>query len=272
MTEKNSEHKISETEPKIGLVLSGGGIRGVAHIGAIRALQEDGIFPTHISGTSAGAIVGLLYAAGASWSEILDFFKTIPIIHTQKYALRKPGFIDTEKFYSDFKKMLPEDNFKALIKPFFVTAVNLIKGTLKIFDTGEVIRPVLASASFPGIFTPTKIGKSYYVDGGVLKNFPVEPLKGIYDNIIGIHVNPLRTIKPADLKHSYNILERAYKIKMAADSIEKIVYCDLVIKPEKLNTYSMFNMKSIDAIFDLGYTSTKEALRGGILMDKAFYI
>ncbi|WP_340158916.1 patatin-like phospholipase family protein, partial [uncultured Maribacter sp.] len=73
-----------------GLVLSGGGIRGVAHIGTIKALEEHNIFPTHISGTSAGAIVGALYAGGIQWQEILDFFKAIPIFHINRFARRKP--------------------------------------------------------------------------------------------------------------------------------------------------------------------------------------
>ena len=251
----------------IGLVLSGGGIRGVAHIGAIKALEENGIFATHIAGTSAGAIVGALYAGGIGWAEMLDFFKTVPVFHTRKYARKKPGFIDTEKFYTDFKELLPEDDFKALKKSLYVTATDVIKGTLKIFESGEVIGPVLASASFPGVFTPTKIGGSYYVDGGVLNNFPVEPLQPYCDNIIGIYVNPLNTIRPADLKHSYNVVERAYKIKMAADSIQKFSDCDFVIRPNDLNKYGTFNMYGIDNIFDIGYSGTKNILkeRGGLI-------
>ena len=87
----------------IGLVLSGGGMRGVAHIGAIKALEEHGIFPNHIAGSSVGAIVGALYAYGHSWDKILEFFKNIQILDLKKYALNKPGFIDAEKFYSNFK-------------------------------------------------------------------------------------------------------------------------------------------------------------------------
>ena len=78
-----------------GLVLSGGGARGAAHIGAIKALEEFGISPTHVSGTSAGAIVGALYAAGVNWPEILNFFKTISIFQTTRYARNKPGFINS---------------------------------------------------------------------------------------------------------------------------------------------------------------------------------
>ena len=243
-----------------GLVLSGGGIRGVAHIGVIKALEEHNIFPTHISGTSAGAIVGSLYAGGVSWSEILNFFKVIPIFHTRKYARGKPGFIDTEKFYDEFKQYLPDDNFSALKKTLFITATNIIKGKLKIFHEGELIRPVLASASFPGVFSPVNINGSFYIDGGVLNNFPVEPLKMYCDEIIGSYVNPLKRIKVADLKHSYNVVERAYKMKSANESLSKFADCDIVIYPEELSNYGTFDMSAIDTIFDIGYTNTKKVL------------
>ncbi len=244
----------------IGLVLSGGGVRGVAHIGAIKALEEYGICPTHISGTSAGAIVGVLYAGGFDWSEILNFFKTIPIFHTNRYARRKPGFIDTEKFYNNFKKYFPEDDFKILKKSLFVTATNVEDGRLKIFHKGELIKPVLASASFPGVFTPVNINGSFYIDGGTLNNFPVEPLKDNCDKIIGVYVNPLKNIKIEDLKHSYNVISRAYMIKSASESLLKFSDCDLVISPEELMNYGTFDMHNIDIIFDLGYTATKKII------------
>lgn len=244
----------------IGLVLSGGGARGAAHIGVIKALEEHNIFPTHIAGTSAGAIVGALYANGIGWKDILNFFKTIPIFRPNKYARSKLGFINTETFYDNLKHYFPEDNFNALKKPLFVTASNVVDGTLKIFSKGQLIKPVLASASFPGVFTPTEINGSYYIDGGTLNNFPVEPLKKTCDKIIGVYVNPLKKIGIKDLKHSYSVLERAYRIKSAFESTSKFSDCDLVISPEALINYGTFDMNKIEAIFNLGYTTTKEIL------------
>ena len=244
----------------IGLVLSGGGVRGVAHIGAIKALEEAGIYPTHISGTSAGAIVGSLYAAGLDWEEMLHFFKTVPIFKTSKLTFKKPGFIDTEKLADEFKSFFPIDDFNSLQKRLFVAATNIETGTLKVFSAGELIKPILASASFPGVFTPVTIEKSHYIDGGVLNNFPTEPLKGICSSIFGVYVNPLKPIKVKSLRHSYSVLERAYKIMAESHSISKFSDCNLVISPEELINFGTFNMKSMDAIFNLGYTSTKEEL------------
>ncbi|KGL64292.1 patatin-like phospholipase family protein [Polaribacter sp. Hel1_85] len=244
----------------IGLVFSGGGARGAAHIGVIKALEEFGVAPTHISGTSAGAIVGALYAAGVNWSEILNFFKTISIFQTNRYARNKPGFINSENFYDDLKTYFPEDNFDVLKKPLFITAANVIDGTLKIFSKGQLIKPIIASASFPGVFTPTEINGKFYIDGGTLNNFPVEPLKNNCDKIIGVYVNPLKKISIKDLKHSYTVVERAYKIKVASESMLKFPDCDLIIYPEELINYGTFDMNSIEAIFNLGYKTTKKIL------------
>lgn len=245
----------------IGLVLSGGGVRGIAHIGAIKALEEYNIKITHIAGTSAGAIVGALYAAENSWEEMLNFFKEVEIFTINKYAINKPGFIDTEKFYESFKPYFPKDNFENLKLKLYITATNLLNGELKVFNKGELIRPILASAAFPGIFTPIKIDNVYYIDGGTLNNFPVNLITEYCNHIIGVYVTPFEAIKKEDLKHSYSILERAFRIKNSSDSRLKFNDCDLLIRPNELSSYGTFYFKNVDEIFNLGYQSAKEALK-----------
>jgi len=244
-----------------GLVLSGGGARGIAHIGAIKALEEHGIYPSHIAGTSAGAIVGALYAGGCSWQEILDFFKTVEIFAINKYARKKPGFVDTAKFYDLLKKYLPSDSFEDLKKPLYVTATNLLDGTLEVFHRGELIKPLLASASVPGIFAPVQIESGYFIDGGTLNNFPVDLIKMHCDTIVGIYVNPFEKVGIEDLKHSYNVMERAYHIMVAKDTFSKFEACDVLIRPERMGEFGMFSLKNVDTIFNLGYEAAKKVLR-----------
>ena len=244
----------------LGLVLSGGGMRGAAHIGAIKALEEHNLYPTHIAGTSAGAIVGALYAYGYIWEDILRFFKSIQILDIKKYALNKPGFIDAEKFYPQFKNYIKNDDFSFLKKDLSITATNILNGNLEIFDKGELIKPILASAAIPGIFAPVKINDSYYIDGGSLNNFPVELLKITCDKIIGVYVNGFNTISINDLKHSHNVIERAFKLKSVKDDQEKFNDCDLVISTTELNNYGTFEKKYLEDIFKIGYEATKKAL------------
>lgn len=253
---------------RIGLVLSGGGARGIAHIGVIKALEEHDIFVTDISGTSSGAIVGALYARGYSWGDILAFFKALPIFHFKRYARNKPGFIDSSKFYKDFKDFFPKDNFNVLEKKLFVLATNLLEGSSRIFFEGELIKPILASASFPGVFTPVIIDNKAYIDGGILNNFPVEPLIKICDRIIGVYVNPLESINTNDLKHSYQVINRAYDISFENQCRSKFSQCDLIISPKKLKDYGVFDLRTIDAIFNIGYEAAKKLIE----VDRTFLV
>lgn len=244
----------------IGLALSGGGIRGAAHIGAIKALEEHNITITHIAGTSAGAVVGALYAYGYTWEEMLVFFNKIELFSIKTYALNKPGFIDPEKYYSFFKGYFPEDNFNTLKRELSITTTNILEGKLEVFTTGELIKPILASSAFPGVFSPMHINNKLYVDGGVLNNFPVELLTEKCDKIIGVYVNHFGTIKAHDLKHFHNIIERAINVRIAKDDIKKFADCDLVIAPKILNQYGLFDKKNSDAIFKIGYDSMSDAI------------
>ena len=244
----------------IGLALSGGGMRGVVHIGAIKALEEHHIFPTHIAGTSSGSVVGALYAYGYRCEEILRFFKEINVLDFKKYAINKPGLMDAEKFYPYFKSYLKIDNFSVLKKHLSLTATNILNGKLEVFNNGELIKPVLASAAVPGIFAPVKIKDSYYIDGGVLNNFPIDLLKPTCKKTIGVYVNNLNSITITDLRHSYNVIERAFNIKSRGEDLKKFSNCDLVISPNGLTKYGLFDKKNLNDIYNLGYESTKIAL------------
>lgn len=244
----------------IGLVLSGGGMRGAAHIGVIRALEEHQIHPTHIAGSSAGAIVGSLYAYGYNWEEILNFFKEVQILNIRKYAINKPGFIDAEKFYDEFKVYLKDDDFSFLKKKLFITATNILNGKLKIFEKGELIKPVLASAAFPGLFAPVKIKSSYYIDGGALNNFPLEAIKKKCDRIIGVYVDGFDVLTIKDLKHSHQVVERVFRVKSVLENQPKFAECDLMMLPSELNGFGTFDKKNIDAIVAIGYNDAKSML------------
>ena len=241
---------------KAGLVLSGGGFRGIAHIGVLKALNEFGFQITHIAGTSAGAVIGALYAGGLDWKQILEFIKEVNIFSFNN----KPGFVDTEKLYDNFSVFFPKDNFESLRIPMFITATDILEGSLKVFTEGELIRPILASAAFPGVFTPVKIEDSYYVDGGALNNFPVDLIEDYCKDIIGVYVNPFLKVEIDQLKHSYNVLERAYQIRAAKDSLPKFKDCSLVISPKDLINHRTFSIKDMDTVFNLGYEAAIESL------------
>lgn len=245
---------------KTGLTLSGGGYRGIAHIGALKALEEAQITVDVIAGTSAGAVIGALYASGLSTDEMLKFFRGIQLFSFGHYAFGKPGWLDPEGFLKRFEELLPGDDFSSLKVPLKVTATNILNGQLEVFDEGPLIRPLLASAAFPGVFAPVEIGDGYYVDGGVLNNFPADLLREQADYLIGVYVNPFEEVTTSQIKNSITVLERVLKLKTAQESIGKFDLCDMVIYPRELRKYSTFLEKDLDTIFDLGYREAKKQI------------
>ncbi|MDM9632284.1 patatin-like phospholipase family protein [Robiginitalea aurantiaca] len=245
---------------KIALTLSGGGYRGIAHVGVLKALEEAGIKPEAISGTSAGAVVGALYANGMSTGDMLNFFKSIQLFSIGNLAFGKPGWVDPDSFYDRFRKIFPADDFAALKIPLQVTATDILNGELKIFSEGPLIKALLASAAFPGFFAPVEVGKGYYVDGGVLNNFPVDLLREEAEFLIGVYVTPFGPTEKSKIRHSISVLDRVLKIKSATDSIRKFDMCDMLVYPKELGRFSTFLENDLDTIFELGYQEAKKSI------------
>lgn len=246
---------MEKTSPSIGLVLSGGGVRGIAHLGLIKVLEEIGIEPVVISGTSAGALVGAFLAAGHPVSTILDFFKTTSIFKMGNFATRKPGFIDTDKFYPVMKEFFEEDDFSTLKKKLYVTATDMVRGRQRTFSHGQLIRPVLASAAFPVMFTPVEIDGQLYTDGGALNNFPVEPLTGECELIIGSNVHPFKEMQPSEIRTSMAVMERLFHLSIHHHSVQKYHMCNVVIAPKELAAFATFDRAHFDEMFEIGYNA-----------------
>lgn len=237
----------------LGIVLSGGGVRGVAHIGLLQALSENNIHPQVISGTSAGALVGALYAAGYEAKDMLTFFKTTPLFGFSFYATTKPGLLDSEKYRQFFEQYFPEDNFSALYKRLFIGATDIAHARGVLFEKDELIRPLLASAALPPLFTPVEINNTLYVDGGIMDNFPVEPLTYECNRIIGSYVNPVSKLSKKYFTNSAKVFRRAADLRLYADSQFKFSQCEYVFEPQELSKFGLLDTKQIDAIFNIGY-------------------
>jgi NTE family protein len=237
----------------LGMVLSGGGARGLGHVGVLKALGEEGIEPQVLSGTSAGAIVAALHAAGHSPEAMLEFFVRKSPFRLSKVTLSKPGIFDTDKVVEDFKEYFPEDSFEALHKPIFLTATDLVEGKLEVFATGRLIPAMLASASTPLVFAPTEVDGRLYSDGGILDNFPVEPLIGHCDVILGSFASELRAVTRRDLRTSLAVSQRALEIGMYHNSRRKFHHCDLVIGLDELSAFGTFDTKRFAQMMEIGY-------------------
>ena len=243
---------------RLGIVLSGGGSRGLAHAGVLRALVESGIEPDCISGTSAGALVGALHASGHGPKEILRFFDDVHPFRLSRVALGKPGVIDSEKLVAAFERWFPDDSFAALELPLFVTGTDLVSGRLEVWSSGQLVRPLLASSAVPFVISPARVDGRLFVDGGIVNNFPVEPLFGLCDAILGVHATPLSSPSEGDLRSTFAVTQRALEIGMfhaANASSTTPIWC---CRPEGLSKYDTFDTRRHTEIVEVGYQAALE--------------
>jgi NTE family protein len=244
------------SEKKIGIALSGGGVRGVAHLGVLKGLNEHNIFPTRVSGTSAGAIAGALYCAGNSPDEIFEIIVKTNYFKFLRPAISWTGILKMDSILELYMKYFPENDFAKLKIPLTVTATDVKKAKAVYFSEGELIIPLMASSCIPGMFDPIKIGKNIYVDGGVLNNLPVEPLDGFCDAIIGVNCNCLQV--DCNINNIKNLIERTVIMTMNYNVYSRKNKCDYFIEPPALARYGVFDIKKAKEIFDAGYQKAIE--------------
>lgn len=245
-------------EYRLGVVCAGGGARAIAHVGVLHALDERGIAASCLAGTSAGALVAAFHAAGRTTEQILDFFQTRSPFKLSKLSFGKPGLIDTAKIRAELKEQLPDDAFEALDKRLFVAATDIVNAKLVIFESGPLIAPLLASSAVPIVFTPVEIGGRLFADGGIVDNFPVAPLQGLCDVILGVYVSPLRSLRLSDLKSALAVTHRSLEIARYFNSRPKFHQCDVMLCPEALGEYHTFDTRHVEEIFEVGYREAKE--------------
>lgn len=246
----------------VGLILSGGGSKGLAHAGVLKFLEEKNIKPSHIAGTSAGSIVGALYSWGKRPEEILEFFKSIYFFHWSHFTFKKAGLIDSEAFKNYFTTIFKDATLADLEIINHITATDMVKGKLKIFNSEtKIVDAILASSAFPGVLSPYKINGSLYSDGGILNHFPTDILHGRCDVLIGVYVSPIQNIEIKDLSSIKAVTTRAFDLLSANSNIEKFNFCDWIVQPQELSNYSTFetNKAKMDTIFKIGYEAAKQS-------------
>jgi NTE family protein len=243
---------------KLGLVLSGGGAKGFAHIGVLKALEESNIKPDVISGSSAGAIVGAFYADGFTPEQIYNVFTQKKLFNYFEFTKPDIGLMKITGLTSVIKENLKAHTFEELTIPLFVCAVDLNNGNEVYFSSGSIIKPLIASSTIPILFQPVKINDNLFVDGGLLNNLPIEPIYYDCEKTIGVHINPVNYM------HEFNSLrkmaERCMHISIANNAYHKVELFDLYIEPRELVNFGTFEFSKAKDVYDIGYKAAKQAL------------
>lgn len=244
-------------DKKIGISLSGGGARGIAHIGVLKALEEHDVYPAAIAGTSAGAIVGGLYAAGKRPDEILEFVKNSSFFAAfLKGGLPSAGLIKLTYLKEKLSEHIKEDRFESLEMPLYIALSNLNTGQCDIFSEGPLIQAIIGSASVPLIFKPVRINGAVYVDGGLLNNMPVHPLKKTTDRILGVNVMPNNGTPGQKFTGALSIAGRCFDLSIYANTKPNLSMCDVVIEPEGVSQYNIFHFNQFKTLYEIGYNAT----------------
>ncbi|MCQ2191438.1 MAG: patatin-like phospholipase family protein [Paludibacteraceae bacterium] len=247
---------------KFGLALSGGGIRGVAHIGVLMALRQIGLEPDIISGVSAGAIVGAMYADGLSFDKMLGVFRHSSFQKSVKFNMPKNGGLSNVKGYKNYlAKTLQTRKFSDLKIPLVVNATDLNEGTITYFRDGNLLDAVVASASVPVLFNPYKIGAHYYVDGGILCNLPAEVLREECELVIGVHVNPILPMPVSSKYGIKTVSERVFHLAVNGNTVRQKEFCDLVIDMEREDEVGMFEASKSESLMKMGYDTAIDAFK-----------
>ena len=283
--------KKSDKAPKVGLVLSGGGAKGFAHIGVLKVIDSLNIKIDYIAGTSMGAIVGGLYAAGYSGKQLDSIFRSVnfdDVINdnlpraartfyerdnTERYAVTLP--------FNNFKINLPSalsrgqnvfnllskltlhvtdiPDFDKLPIPFFCVATDVETGEAIVLDSGNLAQNVTASGAFPSLFQPVIINDRVLIDGGVINNYPIDELKAKgMDIIIGVDVQDgLATRK--DLNSAPSILLQINNYRTISDMIEKVEKTDIYIQPN-IKDYTVVSFSEGKKIIESGMQAAREKL------------
>jgi len=268
---------------KVGLVLSGGGAKGMAHIGALKVIEEAGITIDYIGGTSMGAIVGALYASGYSANELDSIFRQADFSDliqdnlprgaktfyekedSERYALTLPfnkfkisfpkAISGGQKIYNELVRLLYHvkdvNDFNKLPIPFFCIATNMETGTEVLLNKGYLPEAVMASGTFPSLFEPAEVDGLILIDGGVLNNYPIMEVKQLgADIVIGVDVqHGLRDRE--SLKSATDILLQINNFRTIDDMKEKVKETDIYIRPD-VDDFSVMDFDLAEAIIESG--------------------
>ncbi len=245
---------------KTPFVLSGGGARGFAHLGVLKALEEAGIYPSEIAATSAGALVGAFIADGFRPEEIKELvLKNIGLGFLLDLKNFRSNLISLHKIGVFMRKNLRHTRIEDLPIPLHVTATNFLDGTQHIFTQGDLVDSTLAASSIPAIFAPAIIDNIPLVDGGLYNNLPVEPFAGRKNEVIAIHVNP---IAPFDAKSSLvRTIDRALHLSFTHTIQTSADGCRWFIEPDDLGSFGLFDLHKLEDIYNIGYIYTTKYLK-----------
>ena len=246
---------------KIGLCLGSGGARGLAHIGVIQVLEENGIRPDIISGCSAGAVFGSIYASGTNLYLLEKYMGTVEIKDIiDPGILTQGGLLSGEKIEEIVKILTHDYSFNETRIPFVCTATDLMTGEKTVFEEGKLHRAVRASMAVPGIFAPAIINGHFYADGGIVEELPVDVLRTRgADIVITVDLGIKKNYFDPEHPTAIGILRRSSEIMQKQITMHQADKGDVVIRPDA-SFMGLLNTNGYEESVAVGRQKAVEAL------------
>lgn len=245
--------------PAIGLALGGGFARGIAHIGVLKVLEEEGIPVRVIAGTSVGALIGASYCSGLSIEELQTIARNTRFTSLARWTLSRCGFASNDRMIKFLMRILKVRTFEELRIPLGVTATDFNTGEGIVFHSGDIIDPVRASCAYPGMFLPVNINGRYLVDGMLSHPVPTRPLRDMgADRVLAVHLKGTWAGGGAP-RHLFAVIGQSFAI--AQDAMASIwrAAADLVVEPDVAG-FEYDDFKRADELIRVGEAAMRNAL------------
>lgn len=247
---------------KLGVALGSGGVKGLAHLGFLKVLEENEIPVSYIAGTSMGSIVGGLYSCCVSLDEMIKTalkLRMRDIIDLDLLFIKRSGFIKGIKASEALKKFVGDATFEDCKIPFKCAAVNVITGTEEILETGLLWKAMIASSAIPGVFLPQEVNGSVMLDGGLLNRVPIDIVRDMGADIV-VGVDVLGPLKECDVPTNIvDTLIRAFHILEWHISKDAYKRADIIVTMDQENV-DEFKIKNVDLSIEYGRKAASEIL------------
>ncbi len=253
--------KLKQTEhrPIVALVLGSGGARGYAHIGVIQVLEQYGIHPDLIVGTSAGSVVGSIYASGKNAQQLREIALNMKANDVRDIKLAMTGFFDGQKVENYVNEQVLDTPLELLKTPMYVVATELKEGKKVVFNYGNTGQAVRASVSIPSMFIPTKIAGEEYVDGGLVSPVPVNVARELGADIV-IAVDILAQPEHTETKNVWGLFNQNINIMQNRLAQEELKHADIVIQPDLREKAHIFDVKGREETMQAGMNAADKQL------------
>jgi len=245
--------------PAIGVALGGGFARGLAHIGVLKVLEEEGIPVRMIAGTSVGAIMGAAYCSGLTIEELEEIAHKVRFTSFARWTLSRYGFATNDRMVSFLARTLKVQTFEELRIPLSVVATDFNTGKGAVFSSGSIIDPVRASCAYPGMFLPVEIRGSWLVDGMLSHPVPTRPLREMgAERVLAVHLRG-QWSKTSAPRHFFDVIGQSFAIAQDMTSSLWRSAADVIIEPDVAG-FDYDDFKRADELIRVGELAMRRAL------------